>query len=186
MHLMWVKSCDEDALYVITVLNSVADPDLYVFGPPGSGSIRTRYESGSLYHHSKIVRKGLILLLCDFSITFYLWKSLQKVKSWCISQRCGGVPSVPIMFPASTVTWPIIPHTCCTYIITRPCLPILKYTLVLVLVARLLTCLHLPTEARIHGSGSVHKCHGSATLILSRMTRSGERLTQERTKRKKR
>ncbi len=25
---------------------------------------------------------------------------------------CGGVPSVPTMFPASTVMWPIIPHTC--------------------------------------------------------------------------
>jgi hypothetical protein len=30
------------------------------FGPPGSGSIGTRYESGSFYHHAKIVRKTLI------------------------------------------------------------------------------------------------------------------------------
>jgi hypothetical protein len=29
---------------------SVADPDLYVFGPPGSGSISTRYGSGSFHH----------------------------------------------------------------------------------------------------------------------------------------
>ncbi len=54
--------------------------------------------------------------------------------------HCGGVPSVPTVFPASTVTWPIIPHTCCTYVYTS--LPILKYTEV----ARLLTCLHLSTS----------------------------------------
>jgi hypothetical protein len=33
------------------------------------------------------------------------------------------VPSVPTVFPASTVTWPIIPHTCCTYVDTRLSLP---------------------------------------------------------------
>ncbi len=54
---------------VFRVLNSVADPDLnpvpsdpYVFGPPGSGSIRQGHGSGSgsFYHHAKIVRKTLI------------------------------------------------------------------------------------------------------------------------------
>ncbi len=53
----------------------VADPDpsdLYVFGPPGSGSISQRYGSGfgSFYHQAKIVRKTLIptalWLLYDF------------------------------------------------------------------------------------------------------------------------
>jgi hypothetical protein len=44
------------------VLHSVAnpDPDPYVFGPPGSGSVSQRYGSGSLYHQVKIVRKTLI------------------------------------------------------------------------------------------------------------------------------
>jgi hypothetical protein len=57
---------------------SVANPDLYVFGPPGSGSIRTRYGSrsgsGSFHHLVKIVRKTLIptVLFCDFFITLYL------------------------------------------------------------------------------------------------------------------
>jgi hypothetical protein len=40
-------------------LLNVADPDQYVFGPQGSGSISTRYGtgSGSYYHLAKIVRK---------------------------------------------------------------------------------------------------------------------------------
>jgi hypothetical protein len=36
------------------------DPDPYVFGPPGSGSVSQRHGSGSLYHQAKIVRKTLI------------------------------------------------------------------------------------------------------------------------------
>jgi hypothetical protein len=55
---------------------------------------------------------------------------------------CGGAPSVPTVFPASAVTWPIIPHTCCTYVDTRLSLPSLKYTVV----AWLLSCLHLSTS----------------------------------------
>jgi hypothetical protein len=45
---------------------SAADPDLYVFGPPGSGSVSQRYGSGSdegsesCYHQAKIVRETLI------------------------------------------------------------------------------------------------------------------------------
>jgi hypothetical protein len=65
--------------------SSVADPDPntdpsdpYVFRPPGSGSgfISQRYGSGSgsFYHQSKIVRKTLILLFCDFFLTFYFEK----------------------------------------------------------------------------------------------------------------
>jgi hypothetical protein len=57
-------------------LTSVADPDpnpsdLYVFGPPrsGSGSISQRHGSGLFYHQAKIIRKILIptvlLLLFD-------------------------------------------------------------------------------------------------------------------------
>jgi hypothetical protein len=56
------------------LLSSVADPDPpepHVFGPPGSGSGSTSqrygsgygscsgFESGSFYHHAKIVRKNL-------------------------------------------------------------------------------------------------------------------------------
>jgi hypothetical protein len=41
---------------------SVADPDLHVFGHPGSGSGSTsqRYGSRSFYHHAKKLRKTLI------------------------------------------------------------------------------------------------------------------------------
>jgi hypothetical protein len=50
------------------------------FGPPGSGCISQRYGSGSgsrfFYHQAKIVRKPWFLLLCDFFLTFCLWK-------WC-------------------------------------------------------------------------------------------------------
>jgi hypothetical protein len=51
--------------------SSVADPepDPYVFGPPGSGSISTTSGSGSIYLQAKIVRKALF---CDFFMTFYL------------------------------------------------------------------------------------------------------------------
>jgi hypothetical protein len=31
--------------------------DLDVFGPPGYGSVSTRYGSGSFYHQAKIVKK---------------------------------------------------------------------------------------------------------------------------------
>ncbi len=59
-------------------------PDPHVFGPPGSGSwsISHKYGSGSCSwsgsfdHEVKIVRKTLILLFCDFFLTFYLWKML--------------------------------------------------------------------------------------------------------------
>jgi hypothetical protein len=43
---------------------SIADPDPYVFGPPGS--IGQRHGSGSFYHQAKIVRKTLIPTVCDF------------------------------------------------------------------------------------------------------------------------
>ncbi len=48
----------------------VADPDLYVFGPPGPGSVSQRYGSGSgsFYHQAKNVRKTLIATL----MTLYL------------------------------------------------------------------------------------------------------------------
>jgi hypothetical protein len=36
--------------------SSVAGPDPYVFGPPGSGSDSQRYGSGSFYHQAKIVK----------------------------------------------------------------------------------------------------------------------------------
>ncbi len=38
----------------------VADPDPYVFGPPGSGPVSQRYGSGSFYNQAKIVTKTLI------------------------------------------------------------------------------------------------------------------------------
>jgi hypothetical protein len=49
------------------IVSSVADPDPYVFGPPGSGSVNQiqRYGSGSgwtrsFYHQGKLVSKTLI------------------------------------------------------------------------------------------------------------------------------
>ncbi len=58
-------------------LTSVADPDPYVFGPPGSryGTISKKYGSGSFYGQAKIVRKTLIPTnLCLFHDFFYLRK----------------------------------------------------------------------------------------------------------------
>jgi hypothetical protein len=43
--------------------SSVVDPDPYVFGPPGSGSVSQRYGSGSFYHSA---RKTLLLTVFDF------------------------------------------------------------------------------------------------------------------------
>jgi len=48
----------------LPAVGSVADPnpdplDVYVFGPPGFGSINHMYGSGSFYH-AKIVRKTFI------------------------------------------------------------------------------------------------------------------------------
>jgi hypothetical protein len=37
----------------------LADPDLYVFGPRGSGSVSQMCVSGSFCHEAKIVRKTL-------------------------------------------------------------------------------------------------------------------------------
>jgi hypothetical protein len=59
--------------------SSVADPDpsdLYVFMPPGSGSISLRFGSGSgsFYHQANIVRRNLILLL-NFFLTFLSFKN---------------------------------------------------------------------------------------------------------------
>ncbi len=36
--------------YLNAVTASVVDPDPYVFGPPGSGSVSQRYGFGSFYH----------------------------------------------------------------------------------------------------------------------------------------
>ncbi len=47
-------------------VGSVADPDPYVFGPPGYGSISQSFGSGSFYHKFKKIRKTLIPAVCDF------------------------------------------------------------------------------------------------------------------------
>jgi hypothetical protein len=55
--------------------SSVADPepDPDVFGPPGSGSISMRQESGSgSFYQANIVKKTLISTVSDFFMTFYL------------------------------------------------------------------------------------------------------------------
>ncbi len=61
------------------LLAVLRNPDPYVFGPPGSGSVSQMYGSGSgsFYHQVKIVRKTLIRTVpfCDFFTTFYLLKN---------------------------------------------------------------------------------------------------------------
>jgi hypothetical protein len=57
-------------VYYSIPVSSVADPETYVFGPPGSGSAGQKSGSGSFHHQAKIVRKNLIpavlWLLYDF------------------------------------------------------------------------------------------------------------------------
>ncbi len=66
----------EKSIFVKKTKCGVADPDPYVFGPPGSGStsISTRYrsgsDSGSFYHQAKIVRKTLIPSVLWLFMTF--------------------------------------------------------------------------------------------------------------------
>jgi hypothetical protein len=63
--------CGRESEYV-WVGTSDADPDPYVFGPPGS-------RSGSFYHQAKIVRKTLIPMSCDFfMMTFLSLKNEKK------------------------------------------------------------------------------------------------------------
>jgi hypothetical protein len=47
---------------------SGSEGSMYVFRPPGSGSISQRYGSGFFYHQAKIVRKTLIP--CVTFVTF--------------------------------------------------------------------------------------------------------------------
>jgi hypothetical protein len=55
---------------------SVVDPDPYVFGPPGSGSVDQRYGSGSFYLQAKKKKKCGFLLFFDIFMTFYLRKMM--------------------------------------------------------------------------------------------------------------
>ncbi len=76
-----------------SVGSSVADPDPYVFLPPGSGSISTRNGSGSLNRQSSIVSKTLI------STVHFELASLTKivgsgVGSRSVRQRCGSATLV--------------------------------------------------------------------------------------------
>ncbi len=73
--------------------NSVADPDPYVFAPPGSGSISQRYGSGSFCHQARIVRITLIptvlWLLYDFLLKMmemYLQKVISKITYVAVSK----------------------------------------------------------------------------------------------------
>jgi hypothetical protein len=67
---MYCRPCTKKTLK-LTLHYSFADPNPYVFGPPGS--VSQRYGSGSYYHKAKIVRKTLrFLLFCGFFITVYL------------------------------------------------------------------------------------------------------------------
>jgi hypothetical protein len=54
-------------------VSSVADPDPYVFGPPGSGSVSQRFGSGSriLLSSRKKVRKTLIPAVLGLLYEFY-------------------------------------------------------------------------------------------------------------------
>jgi hypothetical protein len=72
------------------------------------------------YHEIRPLFRKLYFLTSEY---FYLWIIRPEFLYLC---TCGGAPSVPTVFPASTVTWPIIPHICCTYVDTRLSLPSLK------------------------------------------------------------
>ncbi len=116
----------------------VADPDPYVFGPPGSGSgsISQRYGSGSgsgsIYHRAKIVRKPLIPTVLWLFLTFYLWKMMLKYLQNVISRK--------------------------TFCLNKFFVGILKAN-----DENNRIQIHL-SEAWICGSGSTPKFHGSATL----------------------
>ncbi len=58
---------------------SVADPDPDVFGPAGSGSVSTRYGSGSFSNQSTTVRKPLIPTVFWLLYDFLLLKNAVKV-----------------------------------------------------------------------------------------------------------
>ncbi len=53
---------------------SLVDPDPYVFGPPGSGSVIILYGSGSFYQQAKQESPDFILF-CDFFLTFLSLKT---------------------------------------------------------------------------------------------------------------
>jgi len=57
--------------------------DLYVCGPPGTGSVSQRYGSRSFYHQAKIVRKNLV---CDF-FDFLTLKDNVNIPSKVISKK---------------------------------------------------------------------------------------------------
>jgi hypothetical protein len=77
-------------------VSSVADPDPYVFGPPGSGFISQRYGSGSFYHQAKILIKTLIpydFLYLKNDVNVPSWRSMTNIagsRAGSISQRRGS------------------------------------------------------------------------------------------------
>ncbi len=90
--LVSLPSCSSNNMVVI---NSVADPDPYLFldlpdpdphafRPPRSGSITTRYgpNSGSFQYQAKIEKKPWLLryrvLFCESFMSFYLWKMMWR------------------------------------------------------------------------------------------------------------
>ncbi len=101
------------------LLARVVDPDRYVFGPPGSasGSFSHKYGSGSGYgsgsfhHQAKIVRKTLILLFCDFFMTFFtsvpdldLWDPYVFGPPGSVRQRYGSEDPDPHPDPYQNFT----------------------------------------------------------------------------------
>ncbi len=57
---------------------SIADPDLYAFGPPGSGAVPRRYGSGSrsFYHQAKKVKKKLDSYCFVTSLWLFIFEKL--------------------------------------------------------------------------------------------------------------
>jgi hypothetical protein len=67
--------------YTVILINSVADPDSYVFGP--SGSISTRYGSGfGSFYHAKKVKKNFIPTVLFVTCLWLLYDFL----SWKMTQ----------------------------------------------------------------------------------------------------
>ncbi len=81
---------------VLTSTVADPEPDPYIFGPLGSGSVCQMYGSGSFYHQAKIVRKTsiltVLLLLFDFlslknDVNVPLKSNRQKIFGWSLEDQ---------------------------------------------------------------------------------------------------
>jgi hypothetical protein len=74
-------AAEQKKIAIISVADPDPNPDPYVFGPPGSGSVSQRYRSRAFFHQAKLVRKSLVptVLFCLRKL-----EALQKKKKVAI------------------------------------------------------------------------------------------------------